>query len=137
MKPAAAKDVCVKESGDPSSRTAPSPSASGRWRRCASRTFANLLAHPGSLVLGILSEPAEVRHGFDSQGDRDRGEAGSVVGAGLTHHNASAQVEGSGAATRFVWIADLLPDEAAPRIAAMIEQGLAAIRETLESDAGV
>ncbi|HXZ84045.1 MAG TPA: SRPBCC family protein [Myxococcota bacterium] len=51
----------------------------------------------------------------------------------LTHHNASAQVfpDGPGRC-RFVWIADLLPDEAAPALAAMIDQGMRAIRDTLE-----
>lgn len=59
--------------------------------------------------------------------------AWSAVGTAMTHHNASAQVfpEGAGAC-RFVWIADLLPHEAAPQIAAMIEQGIAVIKETLE-----
>jgi hypothetical protein len=33
---------------------------------------------------------------------------------------------------RFVWIADLLPDEVAPAIAAMIDQGIAVIKQTLE-----
>lgn len=60
----------------------------------------------------------------------------SVVGGAMTHHNASAQVFDAGGATRFVWIADLLPNEVAPHIAGMIEQGLDAIRRTLESDAG-
>jgi hypothetical protein len=58
----------------------------------------------------------------------------SVVGGRMTHHNASAQVFAQGAAqSRFVWIADLLPHELAPAIAEMIEQGLAAIKETLGS----
>jgi carbon monoxide dehydrogenase subunit G len=57
----------------------------------------------------------------------------SVVGGLMTHHNASAQVfpDGDGG-SRFVWIADLLPHELAPGIAAMMEQGLAVIRGTLE-----
>jgi hypothetical protein len=51
----------------------------------------------------------------------------------LTHHSASAQVFPDGpSGCRFVWIADLLPNEAAPAIAAMIDQGMAAIKETLE-----
>jgi hypothetical protein len=51
----------------------------------------------------------------------------------LSHHNASAQVFPDGAGRcRFVWIADLLPDEAAPAIAEMIEQGMCAIQDTLE-----
>ncbi len=57
----------------------------------------------------------------------------SVVGGRMTHHNASAQVlaEPQGG-TRFVWIADLLPDEVAPAIAQMMDQGLAVIKRTLE-----
>jgi carbon monoxide dehydrogenase subunit G len=58
--------------------------------------------------------------------------AWSVVGGTMTHHNASAQVIPEGAGCRFVWIADLLPDEVAPAIAALIEQGVAVIKETLE-----
>ena len=34
--------------------------------------------------------------------------------------------------TRFVWIADFLPDEHAPQVAAMIEQGLAAMKRHLD-----
>jgi preprotein translocase subunit SecE len=57
----------------------------------------------------------------------------SAVGGRMTHHNASAQVFANGAAVcRFVWIADLLPNEVAPAIAAMMEQGLAVIKATLE-----
>ena len=57
----------------------------------------------------------------------------SVVGGRMTHHNGSAQVfpNGSGGC-RFVWIADLLPDEVAPSIAAMMDQGMAVIKRTLE-----
>jgi carbon monoxide dehydrogenase subunit G len=57
----------------------------------------------------------------------------SVVGGRMTHHNASAQVvpDGKGR-SRFVWIADLLPHELAPSIAAMMDQGLAVIKRTLE-----
>lgn len=59
--------------------------------------------------------------------------AWSAVGGVMSHHNASAQVFPDGAAgCRFVWIADLLPNEVAPAIAAMIDQGMAVIKETLE-----
>ena len=59
--------------------------------------------------------------------DTARRIAWSVVGGRMTHHNASAQVFDEGEATRFVWIADLLPHELAPTIAGMIDQGIAAI----------
>ena len=57
----------------------------------------------------------------------------AVVGGRLTHHNASMQVIAEGAGrTRVVWVADLLPNELAPVIAGMIDQGLAAMKTTLE-----
>lgn len=66
--------------------------------------------------------------------DEFRRLAWSVVGGKMTHHNASAQVfpDGEGRC-RFVWIADLLPHEAAPGVAAMMDQGLAVIKRTLET----
>ncbi|HWH83791.1 MAG TPA: SRPBCC family protein [Burkholderiaceae bacterium] len=57
----------------------------------------------------------------------------AVVGGRMTHHNASMQVFGEGERrTRVVWIADLLPDELAPAIGAMIGQGLAAMKQRFE-----
>ena len=55
----------------------------------------------------------------------------------LAHHNASFQVfdEGNGRC-RVVWIADVLPHEAAKVVGAMMEQGVAAMRNTLESHSG-
>jgi hypothetical protein len=54
----------------------------------------------------------------------------------MTHHNASAQVFPEGEQRcRFVWIADLLPDEVAPAITSMIEQGMSVIKATLEGAA--
>src|SRR5215831_17668093 len=51
----------------------------------------------------------------------------SAVGGRLSHHNASAQVFADGPTrSRFVWIADLLPNEIAPAIAGMIDQGMSA-----------
>ena len=58
----------------------------------------------------------------------------AAVGGRLTHHNASAQVFAEGPRhCRIVWVADLLPNELAPAIAAMIEQGTAAMKRTLEA----
>jgi len=58
----------------------------------------------------------------------------SVVGGRMTHHNASLQVFEEGpAASRLVWIADLLPNELEAPIAAMVAQGLQAMKKTLES----
>ena len=51
----------------------------------------------------------------------------------FTHHNGSAQVVAdSSDGVVFTWIADFLPDELEPQIAAMMEQGLGVIKVTLE-----
>ena len=65
--------------------------------------------------------------------DADRRLVWAAVGGRLTHHNASVQVfvEAAGR-SRVVWVADLLPSELAPAIAAMIEQGMVAMKKTLE-----
>jgi hypothetical protein len=76
--------------------------------------------------------------GFHSPGNLDRRPARrlcwAVVGSPrLTHHNASLQVFGDGERrSRVVWIADLLPDEMAGTIRAMLEQGMAVMKKTLE-----
>jgi hypothetical protein len=60
----------------------------------------------------------------------------SAVGGRLTHHNASAQAFAlSDERCEVVWIADLLPHSLQPAIATMIEQGLDAMKRTLESSA--
>jgi carbon monoxide dehydrogenase subunit G len=64
--------------------------------------------------------------------DEARRVAWSVVGPPFTHHNASAQIFPQDNGCRFVWIADLLPHEIAGNIRAMIEQGTAVIKATLE-----
>jgi hypothetical protein len=65
--------------------------------------------------------------------DATRRLAWSARGGRLTHHNASVQVFAEGAErSRLVWIADLLPDERADDIRAMIEQAAAVMKPTLE-----
>jgi len=65
--------------------------------------------------------------------DERRRVAWSATGGALTHHNASAQVIPAGQSCEVRWIADLLPNELAPNIEVMIEQGLAAMKSTLEA----
>jgi uncharacterized protein YndB with AHSA1/START domain len=59
----------------------------------------------------------------------------SVVDGPYTHHNGAAQVfaEPEGR-TRFVWTADLLPSEAAAITEEMMERGIGAVKEALETD---
>jgi carbon monoxide dehydrogenase subunit G len=50
----------------------------------------------------------------------------------LEHYNASIQVFPTPSGSRVVWVVDLLPDEAAPRIQGMMEQGMAAMQSVLK-----
>jgi hypothetical protein len=60
----------------------------------------------------------------------------SVVGGPLTHHNASAQVFAeSDGHCRFVWSADLLPDDFSAGVDTMMTAGLAAMKKALEAAA--
>ncbi|SRR5712691_3358889 len=60
----------------------------------------------------------------------------AAVGGRLAHHNASVQVfaEGEGH-SRLVWIADLMPNEMAGAIEAMMQQGTIVMKQTLERNA--
>jgi uncharacterized protein YndB with AHSA1/START domain len=69
--------------------------------------------------------------------DEARRLAWSIVDGPYTHHNGVAQVfsEGEGGA-RFVWTADLLPNELAVSTAEAMAQGTAIAKQTLEARAG-
>jgi len=79
-----------------------------------------------------------VRELFVGADDRARRLVWAVADGsfGLAHYNASAQVIPDGKTrTRFVWTADLLPDDLAGRVSQLMEQGLSAIKNTLEKRA--
>ncbi|MGK6307610.1 SRPBCC family protein [Variovorax sp. DT-64] len=58
----------------------------------------------------------------------------SATGGRLSHHNASLQIfDEGGGQSRLVWIADLLPNEMAEPIAGMIDEGMRAMKKTLEA----
>ena len=98
---------------------------------------------PGFVIDTLLEEGARVvtfanglvaRELIVDVDDEARRLVWAVVGSSrLTHHNASMQVvadrEGR---SRVIWVADLLPNEVARDIGALIEQGLAVMKKTLE-----
>ena len=100
--------------------------------RLAPGSVTDCRLEPGARVVTFANGMVARELIVDVDADRRR-LAWSVVGDRLSHHNASAQVfaEGGGA-TRFVWIADFLPDEHAPALATMIENGLAAMKRHLD-----
>jgi carbon monoxide dehydrogenase subunit G len=57
----------------------------------------------------------------------------AAVGGLTKHHNASMQVFAQGEGrTRLVWITDLLPNELAGKIRALVERGAEVMKKTLE-----
>lgn len=58
----------------------------------------------------------------------------AVVDGPFTHHHATMQVVAgpSGSGSRLTWITDLLPDEVAPMVAGLVDQGAAAMQRTLQ-----
>ena len=66
--------------------------------------------------------------------ERDRRLVWAVVDKPFQHYNASAQVFDKGQTRcRLVWIADLLPNELANDVGAMMDQGLSVIKQTMEA----
>ncbi|HXU98969.1 MAG TPA: SRPBCC family protein [Caulobacteraceae bacterium] len=55
----------------------------------------------------------------------------SVRSERLAHHNASFQVFAEGPGSRLVWIADVLPHEAAATVGPMMEDGIKAVGAAL------
>src|SRR5258708_29361791 len=58
----------------------------------------------------------------------------AIVGGQFLHYNGTAQIfpEGAGV-SRFVWTADLLPNDLAGAVAGMMEEGSAVIKKTDEA----
>jgi hypothetical protein len=66
--------------------------------------------------------------------DHKRRLAWTAAGEALPfqHYNASVQVFPHERGSRVVWTADLLPNEAAPNVSAMMDQGMAAMELALD-----
>jgi len=66
--------------------------------------------------------------------DGDRRLVYSAAGGQLSHHNGVFEVEEDGSGRcRINWTADLLPEAMAPVISGMMDQGMAAMKRTLEA----
>jgi hypothetical protein len=82
---------------------------------------------PGARVVTFANDQV-VRELIIDVDATQRRVAWAIVDAPFRHYNASAQVlsESSGGC-RFVWVADLLPDELREQVSQMMDQGLKAI----------
>jgi hypothetical protein len=81
---------------------------------------------------------AVARERLIDRSDENRRLVWSIVDGPFTHHNGVAQVlAGEDGATRFVWVADLLPNELAQTTAELMERGIETVKRTLEGAAAV
>jgi hypothetical protein len=87
---------------------------------------------PGERIV-TFANGMVVREPIIEVNDETRRVAWSAIGGTLTHYNASAQAfpEPDGR-TRVVWIADLLPNDAAAFVTSMMEQGMSVMKTTLD-----
>jgi uncharacterized protein YndB with AHSA1/START domain len=74
-----------------------------------------------------------VREDIVSVDDATRRVVWAIIGQQFQHYNGAAQaVANSDGGTSFSWTVDLLPDEAAGDVEAMMEAGIAVIKTTME-----
>jgi carbon monoxide dehydrogenase subunit G len=100
-------------------------------RRLVPGVLTDVRLEPGARVV-TFANGLQVRELVVSLDDERRRFAYTVVGGRASHHNASMQVLAEGPARcRLVWITDLLPDEVAAPVAALMDQGAAAMQRAL------
>ncbi len=87
---------------------------------------------PGARIV-TFGNGLVVREAIVTIDDAERRVVWSASSGTLIHHNGSAQVvPAPGGGSRVVWIADFLPDAAASAIGAMMDEGLRAMKGTLD-----
>jgi hypothetical protein len=66
--------------------------------------------------------------------EADRRVVWAIVDEPFRHYNGAAQVFDEGRGTcRFVWVTDLLPNELADHVSAMMVEGLSVVKKTMEN----
>lgn len=92
----------------------------------------NTRVEPGARIV-TFGNGQVVRELIVDLNETDKRLVWAIVDEPFRHYNASAQVFGEPSGRcRFVWVADLLPDELKDHVAQMMDQGLSTIKTTLE-----
>ena len=92
----------------------------------------NTRLEPGARLV-TFGNGMEVRELIVDLDERAHRLAWSAVGGRLSHHNASVQVFSTNdSGSRVVWITDLLPNDMKTPIEAMVAQGVAVMKGTLD-----
>jgi carbon monoxide dehydrogenase subunit G len=92
---------------------------------------------PGARVVTFANGMVVRELIVDLDDDARRLAYAAVEGGRATHHHATMQVFDAGdRRARVVWITDVVPDEVAGPVRALVEQGAAAMKATLEGREG-
>ena len=92
----------------------------------------NTRLEPGARIV-TFGDGQVVRELIVDVNEVDRRLVWAIVDQPFRHYNASAQIFDEGPAVcRFVWMADVLPNDLADHVARMMEQGLSVIKATME-----
>jgi hypothetical protein len=80
---------------------------------------------------------AVARERLVAQDEDERRLVWSIVDGPYAHHNGAAQViANEDGTTRFVWVADVLPNEMAEVTGELMERGVETVKQSLEGSAG-
>jgi hypothetical protein len=100
-------------------------------RRLVPGVLTDVKLEPGARLV-TFADGLQVRELIVALDDARRRFAYTVVGR-MQHHHASMQViEDGPSRCRLVWVSDVLPDEAAVRVQALMERGAAAMKAALD-----
>lgn len=89
----------------------------------------------GNARIVTFSNGMVVREDIVAVDDALRRVVWAIIGQQFQHYNGAAQVDASSDGTTvFVWTVDLLPDEVAGDVGAMMEAGIHVIKATMEQD---
>ena len=87
---------------------------------------------PGARIV-TFANGMVVREAIVAVDEAERRVVWTASGGRLVHHNGAAQVVGDPSGkTKIVWIADLLPDDAAAATGAMMDDGMRAMQQALD-----
>jgi carbon monoxide dehydrogenase subunit G len=87
----------------------------------------------GNARIVTFANGTTVREEIVAVDDANRRLVWTIAGQQFHHHNGAAQVVDVDGGARFVWTTDLLPDELAGNVEAMMEAGIAAVKKTIEA----
>ena len=107
----------------------------GRVDQRLARGFIAATTFEGNTRTVTFANGRVVREVITGIDDAARRLAYSAVGGRAAHHAASLQVLPDGSGSRLVWITDVLPDSLDVPIGTLMDEGIAAMKRTLEADA--